>query len=75
MLVPFWIDDNLFLPSSCTEEHLKKEGESMWGSLSFGVVLHMVGSSVSIQCYDCNKKDRFREMVRADLHISDDIAT
>jgi len=22
----------------------------------------MVGSSVSIQCYDCNKKDRFREM-------------
>lgn len=48
-----------------TEEDLKKEGESMWGSLSFGVVLHMVGSSVSIQCYDCNKKDRFREMVRA----------
>ena len=37
----------------------------MWGSLSFGVLLHMVGSSVSIQCYDCNKKDRFREMVRA----------
>ena len=29
-----------------------------------GVLLHMVGSSVGIQCYDCNKKDRFREMVR-----------
>ena len=63
-LVTFWINDNLFSAWTCTEEDFKK---AMWGSLRLGVVLHMVGSSVSIQCYDCNKKDRFREMVRAHL--------
>lgn len=55
-LIAWRINENLFL---------KFEESIMWGSLSLGVLLHMVGSSVSIQCYDCNKKDRFREMVRA----------
>ena len=36
----------------------------MWGSLSWGIFLHIVGLSSGIKCYDCNKKDRFREMVR-----------
>jgi len=34
----------------------------MWGSLSWGIFLHIVGLSSGIKCYDCNKKDRFREM-------------
>ena len=35
----------------------------MWGCLGVGVVLHLVRTVVSIQCYDCNKKDRFKEIV------------
>ena len=62
LLVAGWINDNLFWGVVL---HRGRFEERMWGGLSLGVVLHMVGSSASIQCYDCNKKDRFREMVRA----------
>ena len=55
----WWKTNNLFTQGGNLKELVK-----MWGSLSWGIFLHIVGLSSGIKCYDCNKKDRFREMVR-----------
>ena len=62
--ITWWMNESLF---SYVVYQRRRFEESMWEMLSLGVVLQMVGFSVSIQCYDCNKKDRFREMVSLPL--------
>ena len=58
----WWKTNNLFIQGGNPKELVK-----MWGSLSWGILLHIVSLSSGIKCYDCNKKDRFREMVRTIL--------